>query len=122
MGKSNKPVLVSSFKLCNHRRLFFTQMKLYHNRLTFEGWALGGRYARTISLDDIERVEWWSARDDVNLALYLSRGKVIELVVPAAGNWKFAIDAELPSRREEKNRLPDDTSQDRVVQSRTAAA
>ncbi len=97
-------VRTSRFQLPD-RKLLFARARLYEDRLELSGFGLRGRYRRTLRLDEVCSVEWWSgAGKEPNLALQLHDGRSLAVWVPGPGLWKFAVEEHMP-RLESKRTL-----------------
>lgn len=102
---STRLVRTSRFRYTN-RRLWLARARLWEDRIELRGLSWTGLHHRTIPLEDLESVEWWSGDGpETNLALHLKNGDVVLLNVPGPGLWKFAIEEHCrPSRTAEPAR------------------
>lgn len=93
------------------RTLWLGRAQLHYDRVELTGWSWSGRFARTIPLSDVEKVEWWTGSPSVNFALHLEGGETVALhLKKAAGRWKFAVDSRLEDAAPKRTELPGDAA------------
>ena len=67
--------------------MFWPRVRLYTDRLELTGWALGGRYHRSISLDRIGEAE----PVDEGLVLHLTDGSTLRIEMDSPRQWADAL-------------------------------
>jgi len=80
------PLRTTPFSLAN-RWLFWTEIRLYADRLVLSGWGLRGRYWRRIPFEVLRRVE----HEKTRLHLHTASGTALSLRMRAPSRWHAAI-------------------------------
>lgn len=89
-------VLLSSTFKDPEQRLFFTRARLFFDRIEFSGWHLGKRYQREILLDELDNIEWNTARVAPSAATFhLSTGRHITVQLSQLDRWKHSLEDRL---------------------------
>lgn len=85
-------VVLSSRCRWSTRKLIGSRARLYSDRIEFTGWSLTGRSGRTIALESLVDVEWFTAmRGQPNLRLEMADGSEHVVSVKGAGTWCYEI-------------------------------
>jgi hypothetical protein len=93
-------VLSSSFYYPG-RRFLWSRLRLFENRIEMFGLGWTGLHRRTLLLDRVKRLRWWTGSGNINFALLLKRDdgedERLYLHVDAAGLWKHEVEARAPN-------------------------
>lgn len=106
-GQRDDVLHTASFQYAD-RHLFFARARLYEDRLKLSGLQWTGRHTRTIPLEEVARVEWWSGvQKEPNFALHLHDGSRVTLWLKGAGLWKYKVAEHAPNLVPDEEPLPD---------------
>ncbi len=103
---AGKVLLSSRFRSLD-RGVFLGRARLYPDRIVLSGLTWKGRYRRTVMLDEVARIKWWTGEQNtVNLALYLRNDEAVKMWVAGSGLWKYQVEACMGRRAELRGELP----------------
>jgi hypothetical protein len=96
---TTKPISKAADRvLLSGRARFFAPGEIYGrvrlnlDRIVVSGWTWRGRVERTVPLDAVDDVEWWTLTNDgPNLALLTNNGQRFAFWVKSPGVWRFQI-------------------------------
>lgn len=107
-SSSSEPPLLSHPCRLPRRRLWLGRAELYDDRVCIQGWTWHGRYRRIISLESIDRVQWWAVVDEANFVLHLNCGETVPLrLLHGAGTWNVKMHSLLGKSLLAHHSLPD---------------
>lgn len=92
--------------LLSARARFFTEgamlgrVRLYYNRIEFQGISLTGRVRRVIQLSEVHMVDWFHDRPGEPNIVLLGPWGMLGFRVKAAGVWRFKIDGLLSCKND----------------------
>ena len=110
-------VLSSSFRYTDQGFLW-ARMRLFEDRIEFVGLGWTGMHRRTLALDRVKDLRWWTGDGRVNFAMLRDDGERIYVRVKAAGLWKHEVAARAHNLDPDEATLPDqvpDTSRARAA-------
>lgn len=85
----------SPFRL-EGKRLFFAKMWLEGERLEWRAWSWTGRFRRTVPLEQIRDVQWWTVEDrSTNLLFKLTDGSTFSMWARGPGLWRAVLEERL---------------------------
>lgn len=85
-------VLLSSRVRFLERGFIFGRARLYFDRIVVKGWTWNGRVRKSIQLDQVASVNWWTLTDDgPNLSIATNNGQSLAFWVKSPGVWRFRI-------------------------------
>jgi hypothetical protein len=82
-------------------------MRLFEDRIEFVGLGWTGVHRRTLPLDRLRDLRWWTGGGPTNFAVLLDDEERIYVRVKAAGLWKHEVEARASRLDPEKATLPD---------------
>ena len=92
----DEAILSSPFRYADQRFLW-ARLRLFEERIEFVGLGWTGLHRRTLPLERVKDLRWWTGDGRVNFALLLHDGEHLRLRVKAAGLWKHEVEARAPS-------------------------
>lgn len=112
---SSADAILSSAFCYSDQRFLWSRLRLFEDRIEFLGLKWTGLHRRTVPLDCIKKLRWWTGSSGVNFAMLL-RGEGdgegqeeeerIYLNVEAAGLWKHEVEARVPDLDASGSSLP----------------
>ena len=99
-------VLSSSFRYPD-RYFLWARMRLFEDRIEFVGLGWTGMDRRTLSLDRLKDLRWWTGDGNINFGLLLHDGERVYVRVKAAGLWKHEVESRAPNLDSTEATLPD---------------
>jgi len=107
LAENTSPILLKGRFQLPETRLWGGRVLLYKNCVVFQGRRFFKRYRRTIQLEEVESISWWTGGQDANLVFFLKGTDAFACQIRGAGRWKFEIDQLLADKGRRKVVLPD---------------